>query len=194
MLYVVFGGEMRTRPTGKPTAIMFIPLFILAFLAAISGLPELISNVFGIKTFYQFLQSSLPEPVVNVSLPAHVFLMQFFYASESVAAIGLTYVLYRYGRNILNATTNTFLGSVFARFVFAGFGFDWIYRWIIVRPYIWTTRINKNDVMDWITKANVHLFRGSNFVLSELQNGNLRWYVGGIGIGAMILLGLVILL
>jgi NADH-quinone oxidoreductase subunit L len=194
MLYVVFGGEMRTRPTGKPTAIMFIPLFILAFLAAISGLPELISNVFGIKTFYQFLQSSLPEPVVNVSLPAHVFLMQFFYASESVAAIGLTYVLYRYGRNVLNATTNTFLGSVFAGFVFAGFGFDWIYRWIIVRPYIWTTRINKNDVMDWITKANVHLFRGSNFVLSELQNGNLRWYVGGIGIGAMILLGLVILL
>jgi NADH-quinone oxidoreductase subunit L len=63
-----------------------------------------------------------------------------------------------------------------------------------VRPYIWVTRINKNDVMDWITKVNVHLFRGSNLVLSELQNGNLRWYVGGIGLGAMILLGLVILL
>ena len=194
MLYVVFGGEMRTRPTGKPTAIMFIPLLILAFLAAISGLPELISNVFGVKTFYQFLQTSLPEPVINVSLPAHVFLMQFFYAFESVAAIGLTYVLYRYGRNILSTATNTFLGSVFTGFVFAGFGFDWIYRWIFVKPYIWITRINKNDVMDWITKANIHLFRGSNYVLSELQNGNLRWYVGGIGIGAMILLGLVILL
>ena len=194
MLYVVFGGEMRTRPIGKPTAMMFIPLFILAFLAAISGLPELISNVFGIKTFYQFLQTSLPEPVVNVSLPAHVFLMQFFYASESVAAIGLTYILYRYGRKILSATMNTSLGSALAKFVFAGFGFDWIYRWIIVHPYIWITGINKNDVMDWITKANVYLFRGSNYVLSELQNGNLRWYVGGIGIGAMILLGLVILL
>jgi NADH-quinone oxidoreductase subunit L len=194
LLYVVFLGETRTSPIGKPTAIMFVPLFILAFLAAISGLPELISSVFGIKTFYQFLQTSLPEPVVNVSLPAHVFLMQLFYASESLAAIGLTYVLYRYGRRILSATTNTFLGSIFTEFVFAGFGFDWIYNRVIVRPYIWVTRINKNDVMDWITRINVHLFRGLNFVLSEMQNGNLRWYVGGIGIGAMILLGLVILL
>jgi NADH-quinone oxidoreductase subunit L len=194
LLYIVFFGEMKTKPNKRPTAIMIVPLSILAFLAAISGLPDLLTTLFGVRSLYEFLQTSLPENFVTLSLPVKARVMQIFYAAVSLAAFGFTYLFYMRNYRLASLFANTLIGYVLDMYLLAGFGFDWVYNWVMVQPYIWLTRINKNDVMDWITKVNVHLFRGSNFVLSELQNGNLRWYVGGIGIGAMILLGLVILL
>jgi NADH-quinone oxidoreductase subunit L len=194
LLYIVFFGEMKTRPNRKPTAIMIVPLGILAFLAAISGLPDLLTTVFHVRSLYEFLQTSLPKNFISLSLPVKAWLMQIFYAAVSLTAFGFTYLFYMRNYRLAGLFANTFIGYVLEAYLLAGFGFDCLYNWVLARPYIWITRINKNDVMDWITKANVHLFRGSNYVLSELQNGNLRWYVGGIGIGAMILLGLVILL
>jgi NADH-quinone oxidoreductase subunit L len=194
LLYVVFFGEMRTKPIKKPSAIMLVPLGILAFLAAVSGLPELISSLFGIKTFYEFLQTSLPEPLVSASLPVHEFLMQMFYAFVSLSAMGLTYGLYRYGKKILNAVINTFIGSNLHGLAYAGFGFDWIYKWIIVYPFSWFTRVNRNDFLDGITNTGVYVCRLSNLLMSRAVNGNLRWYIACVGIGAVILTGIVILL
>jgi NADH-quinone oxidoreductase subunit L len=192
LLYVVFFGEMRTRPTGRPTAIMTVPLLILALLAAVSGFPELISNFFGVKSFYQFLQTALPEPVVNASLPVHAILMQIFYAFVSLAGIGLIYVLYHKQRHVLSAAVGAFPGSVLHRFLLAGFGFDWIYTWFIVRPYCWVARINRSDILDGIANAGAYVFRLSNLLLSQIVNGSLRWYLACIGIGAVILIAIVI--
>ena len=80
------------------------------------------------------------------------------------------------------------------RFLQAGFGFDWIYKQLLVRPYIWTARINKNDFLDWVTSAFIYTSRYSNLLLSKTVTGNLRWYAACVGIGAVILLGIVILL
>jgi NADH-quinone oxidoreductase subunit L len=194
LLYIVFFGDTKTKPNEKPTTIMVVPLIILAFLAAISGFPELLSNFFGIKTFYNFLQTSMPQPAVQSSLPVHALLMQIFYASVSVISIGLTYMIYRYANRISNTLMNTFIGSCLHKFMQAGFGFDWVYSHVFVRPYIWTTRINRKDILDSLTIACIYTGRYSNLLLSKTVNGNLRWYVGWIAIGAVILLGILILL
>lgn len=194
LLYVVFFGEVKTKPNKKPAAVMVVPLSILAFLAAISGLPELISNFFGIKTFYNFLQTSLPQPVVNSSLPVHELIMQVFYAFVSLFGMALTYIAYRYANNIINTLMNTFITSYLYKFMQAGFGFDWVYKQLFVRPYLWTARINKNDFLDRITTVCIYVFKYSNLSLSKTVTGNLRWYAACVGIGAVVLLGIVILL
>ena len=194
LLYIVFFGKMKTRPNRKPTSIMIVPLIILAFLAAVSGLPDLLTTLFGVKSLYEFLQTSMPENFIRQALPVKASLMQIFYAAVSLAAFGFTYLLYMRKHRLANLFTKTFIGHVLDMYLLAGFGFDWFYNIFIVHPYIWITRINKSDVMNWITKGNVYVFRRLNFLLSEIENGNLRWYVGGIAIGAMIFLGMVILL
>ncbi len=194
LLYVVFFGQIKTKPDKKPSPVMLVPLTILAFLAAISGLPELLSNFFGVKTFYNFLQTSLPQPVINSFLPAHAIIMQIFYASVSLLAIALTYLTFRYAKKILDALMNTFVFSYPHRFLQAGFGFDWIYQQLFVQPYMWAARINKNDFLDRISTAFIYTFRYSNLILSKTVTGNLRWYAACVGIGAVILIGIVILL
>jgi NADH-quinone oxidoreductase subunit L len=193
LLYVVFFGETKTTPNKKPAAIMVVPLSILAFLAAISGLPEMLSSFFGVKTFYNFLQTSMPQPAINSSLPANELLMQIFYALISVLGIGLIYAVYRRENKIFNTSRNTFIGSYLHKFMYAGFGFDWVYHHLFVLPYIWIARVNRNDILDSITTAGVYTCRYSNLLLSKTVNGNLRWYAACVGIGAVVLLGILIL-
>ena len=194
LLYVVFFGETKTKSNREYAPIMVVPLIILAFLAAISGLPELISNFFGINTFYDFLQTSMPQPEVSSSLPVHGLIMQIFYASISFLAIALTYITYRYGSKIINALTSTFITSYLYQFIQAGFGFDWVYKQLFVRPYLLIARVNKNDFMNYISISSINTFRFSNLLLSKTATGNLRWYIACVGIGAVILLGIIILL
>ncbi len=194
LLYFVFFGETKTKSNTKPAAVMLVPLGILALFAAISGIPELISNFFGIKTFYNFLQTSLPQSIVNTPLPAHKQIMQIFYASVSLLGVVLTYIVCRYAGKIINTLMNTFITSYLYRLVQAGFGFDWVYEHLLVRPYIWIARINRIDVLNRITDANIYIFRRSNLILSRSVSGNIRWYAACVGIGAIILLGIVILL
>ncbi|MEJ2648756.1 MAG: NADH-quinone oxidoreductase subunit L [Sedimentisphaerales bacterium] len=192
LLYVVFYGEMKMKPNRKPTAIMVVPLTILALFAAISGIPDLITTLFHRTSLYEFLKTALPENYVTLSLPIPGWEMQIFYAAVSLVAFGVTYLFYRNEFKLAKSVASTFIGSAARLYLFAGFGFDRLYYSVLVRPYIWINRINRNDIMDWITKFNVIVFVSWNRLLSRMQNGNLRWYLGGICIGALVLLGIVI--
>ncbi len=194
LLYVVFFGEQKTEPNKKPALIMIVPLTILALLAAISGIPDLITSLFHKQSLYEFLKTALHENYVTLPLPVPEWEMQIFYAAISLAAFGLTYLFYRENFILARSVANTLIGGAVKLYLFAGFGFDRLYNFVLVRPYIWINRINRSDIMDWITKLNVIVFRGWNRLLSDMQNGNLRWYLGGIAIGALVLVGIVIFL
>ena len=80
------------------------------------------------------------------------------------------------------------------QFFFSGWGFDYLYDVVFVRPFLFITRINKADVFDkfynGIAKANQAL----NRLLSVSQNGSLRWYIAGVLIGILFILALQLLL
>jgi NADH-quinone oxidoreductase subunit L len=78
--------------------------------------------------------------------------------------------------------------------LFAGWGFDRLYRYLIVAPYVWLARLNRRDFVDAISIAVVQVSRGISILLSITVNGNVRWYVAGIAAGAVIVVGLVVLL
>ena len=136
----------------------------------------------------------MPQPVSNSPLPFHELLMQLFYVSVTVLGIGAIYIAYRRESKICDTSKNTFIGSHLYKLMDAGFGFDWVYDHVFVRPYIWIARINRNDILDSITTAGVYTCRYSNLFLSKTVNGNLRWYAAYVVIGAILLLGILILL
>jgi len=194
LLYVVFFGDMKTKPQVQPSALMIIPLSVLALLAALSGIPDLLTELFGVKSLYEFLQTALPEPYISLSLPVHAGLMQVFYAAVSLVAFWVTYLMYENNFRRAHRLCQSVVGCVLALFLLGGFGFDWLYSRLLVRPFVWVVRLNRKDLMNGLTDGSVALLRWAQRILSALQNGNLRWYVGGIGLGTMILLSLVIFL
>ena len=192
LLLITFFGEPKTKVNVKPSNLMIIPLTILAFLAAISGLPELIRQIFGTKTFYDFLYTALPDQYTSSPLPVNPWLMQALYAGVSLTAMGLVYWLHRGGHALFRRYLGLFLVYQALRYLRAGFGFDWIYDKAIVRPYDWITRLNRFDVVNWVTISGVYVTRLVHLVFSLTVNGNLRWYAACIGIGSILLLWIVL--
>ena len=77
------------------------------------------------------------------------------------------------------------------KFLFSGWGFDWLYDKIFVKPVVFLAKINKNDFIDYIYKF-IAWFNGlMNHILKTTQSGKLRWYAMGIVIGAVITLTIV---
>jgi NADH-quinone oxidoreductase subunit L len=79
-------------------------------------------------------------------------------------------------------------------FLLNGWKFDQLYDTLLVKPFLFITRINKSDVTDKLYTgiADIHLQLNKGF--SFFQNGSLRWYVAGVLIGILFIITLQLLL
>ncbi len=73
-------------------------------------------------------------------------------------------------------------------FFYKGWGFDWLYDRLIVRPVEWISAVNKNDVLDRIFTYIAQSAMFFNAILSRSQNGRLRLYAVVFTAGLVILL------
>jgi NADH-quinone oxidoreductase subunit L len=59
-----------------------------------------------------------------------------------------------------------------------------------VKPFLFITAFNKNDVFDkiysGIASATIRMYS----LLSVSQNGSLRWYIGGVLVGILLIITL----
>jgi NADH-quinone oxidoreductase subunit L len=80
------------------------------------------------------------------------------------------------------------------RFWHAGWGFDWLYHTLLVRPFLYLTRINKNDFIDAFYRGITRLTQYCHQGLSQTQTGKVRWYTGGVAAGTAILIAMAVFL
>ncbi len=194
LVFLVFFGPARGQPEGRPSSWMLIPFAVLAFLGAIAGLPELLNATFGVKGFYHFLHSAMPGPVRDFSFPGGLWIFQVVYVAVSLVGIGTAYVSYLRSPRTIESITSTPAGTLLHRWLFVGWGFDWLYSKLFVGPYVWLARLNRGDFVDAVYAGLAQMSRATNRLLSLTVNGNVRWYVGAIGIGAVVVVGLVLIL
>ena len=76
----------------------------------------------------------------------------------------------------------------------ADWGFDWLYEKLFVRPYVILARRNREDFVDAIYETMARVSRAIHRLLSFTVSGNVRWYVAAIAGGAVLVVGLVVLL
>jgi len=194
LVFVVFFGPEQRRSESRVSRWMLIPFAILAFLGAVSGLPELLNAAFGIQSFYHFLHSAMPGPARDFNSAGGPWIFQAIYVAASLAGIGLTYLLYRRASGILGFVVSTTMGVRLHDLLTAGWGFDWVYQTLIITPYVRLARLNRGDFVDGVYAAVAGLSYGTHRVLSRTVNGNVRWYVGAISLGAVAVVGLVLVL
>jgi NADH-quinone oxidoreductase subunit L len=83
--------------------------------------------------------------------------------------------------------------SALRRFLFAGWGFDAVYDRLIVRPFLWTTRILRSDPIDRIYTATAAVADACHRLSAMTQTGGVRWYAAGIAAGAVAVLAYMVL-
>ncbi len=192
LIVLAFGGSEREVPEHghRIGAAFIVTLIVLVVPAALIGLVQTPDLLFGINLFAGFVGSVLPMPAGGA--PPSVEL-ELILASQAVGLLGILV-----GWLMARSQVKAYLAapekrpSLLHRYLFSGWGFDWLYDRLIVRPVLWFAHIDRDDVADWIPRGLAALSSLLHRLFSRTQNGRLRWYATALGAGAVIIVALVV--
>lgn len=193
MLLLTFWGEAKTAVGYHPGKSMTIPLVILAFFSLFAGFIELPHNFGHLTLFSDLLLQTLPGTIVKPGISGEL-LFQFIAFLVTFAGIWIAWFFWYKQPQRIDQLKQSGVAMSLYRFWFSGWEFDKVYDSLIVKPVVFIARINKNDVVDkfyqGITNVTNRLYRSLSFT----QSGSLRWYIMGLVIGAIIILGIQLML
>jgi len=198
MVVLTFFGRAGTEPERRPGAAMAVPLVILAGLACLLGFVELPHTLGHFTPLSDFLHGALPAaaapmPGRPVGTGAE-WGLQALAALVSVGGLFLAWRLFSGERRLIGRLTGSGLGARLHGLLAAGWGFDWIYDRLVVAPYRFLARIDKDDLFDWIGRAAAGLARALHHGLSAGQTGKLRHYALGLAAGALAILAVIMVM
>ncbi|MES2922064.1 MAG: NADH-quinone oxidoreductase subunit L [Verrucomicrobiota bacterium] len=192
MVFVTFFGEAKSEVGHAPGKLMVVPLCVLAFLATVAGFLETPHTFGHVQVFSRMLGKVLPAlPDAGHSLGLELTL-QFFAVAVVLCGVVLSWWLYVKAPHLSEAIA--IRAAPVRNWWLAGWGFDALYDFLIVRPLVALAEWNRKDFIDSIYHG---IAWGANFghlLLSHTQNGRLRWYATGISIGTVALLLIVLFL
>ncbi len=183
LVFIAFYGETKIKPSFQPGKIMTVPLITLAVLSVAGGFIELPESLGSIHLFSSLVANTLPAVVVRETGSSEI-LFQMLSSVIVLTGIYIAYLIYFKKP----ALSESFKHSRINMFFEQGFGFDRLYDILFVKPAVWLSEIDKNDVFDWLNIGISRLSLVGNRLLSFTQNGKLRWYLMSITIGIALIL------
>jgi NADH-quinone oxidoreductase subunit L len=193
MVILTFFGEVKTAVSQQPGKLMTIPLLVLAFFSLFAGFIELPHNLAHFTLFSTFLETVLPLTVLKKGLPNEL-IFQLLAIVATLAGIFLAYYFYVKRPQQLTKLMDNKLAANVHQLWLSGWGFDKLYQVIIVKPLVFIATINKNDVIDQFYQGLTLVIVKFYKILSYTQSGSLRWYLAALVIGAIVILGLEIII
>ena len=191
-VFIVFFGPMHRAPTSRYGWRIVVPLSILSILALVGGLVETPAWLGRITAFSDLLAPSLPAYrglASGSTTQATVMAVDAFIA---VFGVAVAYVAFLRRPVVLTRLVASGAGQALHRFWLAGWGFDWLYDRVLVRPFVWLARINRDDVVDAFYDGVVLLSRLGHLLLSRTENGRLRWYTAWVAAGSLAAIALMV--
>ena len=169
LLFLVFFGPQKVQPQEPKGWQFHPPLIILATLSL------------GAGWFVLPSQGALPPSpsghpplwtlVVAIGLP--------------LLGIGIAYQVYvRQQWQGLRIAQWPLLRQFFLR----GWGFDGLYQRLFLTPFTTLAQLNRKDIVDQLPARVVHLSLALHKTFSQLQNGQLRFYITTLACAAIIIL------
>ena len=199
MVFITFFGEQKIETSHKAGARIMIPLVVLAALAILAGFLETPETLGNVNIFGHFLRSTLPASGLGSGAGASTTrategLLQVVVSLLTLLGVGIGYVLYRSEIKRRDQLAEIAAYRGLRRFLFSGLAFDWVYDRLFVRPYKWLSHFFRRDFFDYLYKGIGLLNIGFNLVFSGAQTGRVRWYLAGIGFGAVVAVGVMMFL
>ena len=122
------------------------------------------------------------------------FSFQAIASAVTLAGVWLGYILYYQKKELIGKWQQSSVLMNLRNFLFSGWKFDELYDTVFVKPFVYITRINKDDVFDRLYNGIAKLSLRLNVLVSTTQNGSLRWYIVGVLIGILFIISLQLLL
>ena len=178
LVFVVFFGESAGHHEAREVTgfSMAAPLLVLMVLALAGGLIHVpTESVFAASEHGEHHVSALMHSIMIAVPLLGIALSYLFYCSRTLSVERLM--------------SNT-IAQRLHKFWFAGWGFDGLYRRLLITPYIWLAAVNKRDVVDTAAGLLVTLSEAGNSLLTRSQSGSLRWYILSVVGGTVLLITL----
>jgi NADH-quinone oxidoreductase subunit L len=195
MVFLTFFGPqsqhvLHSLPLAPAGLAMGAPLAILAALALVGGFVEMPATLGGVHLFSEVMGTALPGETPHGE-PALELGLQLAAALAALAGVGVAYMLHRRGPEALAAGVG---GAGLRRLWREGWGFDWLYDRLLVRPFLWAARANSADGFDLLYAGLARLSVATHRALSGTQTGQTRQYAMGIVVGAVLVIAMVVML
>ncbi|AKH64660.1 MULTISPECIES: NADH-quinone oxidoreductase subunit L [Photorhabdus] len=180
MIFIVFHGEAKTKAHSVKGITHHLPLLVLLVLST-------------------FVGALIAPPLAGVLPADHAtgdtgkMMLEVVSGVVAVAGILLAMALYLGKRQLVNSVAQSAPGRFFSVWWFNAWGFDVLYDWVFVKPFKSITRVLQNDPLNSLMNIPAVLSRWSNKGLSLSENGQIRWYVASMGLGAVLVLALLLL-
>jgi NADH-quinone oxidoreductase subunit L len=188
MVYLTFFGEEKTHVHYVPGNGMNIPLIILALLSTFAGFIQLPHTFGHLTLFSDFLSPVLPAISIQEEMESLEWLIQLIAAGAALSGVYVAYLFYIRHPELSDELKSS--AADLHQFWFSGWGFDSMYNFLLVRPFVFLSNINKNDIVDKLYSGLVWIAEFFHRIFSFTQSGILRWYIMGIVVGGILLLTL----
>jgi NADH-quinone oxidoreductase subunit L len=184
MISLAFYGPQQSHVKAESGVAVRIALIVLCVLSIIGGYADTPPHFGGTPALSNFLSSALPS-LEEVHVGPITETITALSASVVFAlGLGLAYLLYGPQRSRLPA--RGFLQPLW----FSGWGFDWLYDRLFVRPFQWLTRKSARDLVDVPIKGLGQIAVLGHLGLQRTQTGRLRWYAMGLAMGTVVILAI----
>jgi NADH-quinone oxidoreductase subunit L len=194
MVFLTFFGDLQQHPTSQAGWRMNLPLIVLAFLAIVAGFVELPPTLGDTDHFTAFLGTVLPALVTEPGRAMALAPLQLVAGIVSLGGIYIAWALFLRSRAATAAMAQQPAFQTVHRFWRSGWGFDWLYDHVFVRPLVWFASADDRDGIDRIYDGLAWSTRAAWRALSETETGRVRWYAACLTIGALVITTMVIFL
>lgn len=192
VFFVVFFGPQRKAVEKTPGPLASASLAVLSFFAVVGGFVGIPRILGGYDPFGRLLVRTfgVPQPVAAATEVALLVVSSL----ASVAGIVLGYLFFMRLANWKPRFAESTLYHGVRDFFFAGWGIDWLYDRLFVRPYVYLTTLNHRDVVDAIYTGVAMAAVAGNRAASATQSGRLRNYATALAFGAVLIAVVVLLI
>ncbi len=187
-------GVKPLLPLRQPGPCVHVPLVVLAVLSLAGGFIELPHTMGELTLFSGFLNTALPEFHGAHASYGTELAFELLAAAASLGGVYLVWFRVMGASGALQRIAARPWAAAVEQLWRSGWGFDRLYDTLFVQPWLWCARVNKDDFIDALYRAAAFVTEMLHFVVSLTQTGAVRWYATGIAVGAVVTVGLVILL
>ncbi|MNO54363.1 NADH-quinone oxidoreductase subunit L [compost metagenome] len=180
LIFIAFHGEAKTEAHAGHGISHWLPLGVLIVLSTFVG-----------AWITPPLAGVLPESAGHAGGEAK-HALEITSGAIAIAGILLSALLFLGKRRFVSAVANSGIGRVLSAWWFAAWGFDWIYDKLFVKPYLLISHILRKDPVDRSIGLIPRMARGGHVAMSKTETGQLRWYTASIAVGAVLVLGAVV--
>ena len=181
LIFTVFHGKAHCEAHAGKGMAHHLPLLVLMLLSTTVG--ALISPP---------LASVLPAgPGAHVEEGKHA--LELLSSAIALLGVALAAGLFLGKRTLVARLSQNTFCKMFSTLWLHAWGFDWLYDRLFVKPYLLLTRILAADPLDKTIEgiAGISLF--FHRMLGRSVTGHLRWYVTSLGLGAILVLGFLLM-